>query len=143
MGHAYSPSRSNLATGSRWRQKRSVLGRSEKPIRPQNRSANHLKLRSSQQRRRRSQSFTKARDRTARKWQRTLGTARVIRHRGRIPFESKKSNATRRQHRAERSMRRRQPCRLPTGAKLVYTQPLAAHVCLLELPKLEIIRDKM
>ena len=44
-------------------------------IRPQNRSANHFKLRSSQRRRRRRQSFAKARDRTARKSERTLSAS--------------------------------------------------------------------
>src|SRR4029079_11179057 len=80
MGHAYSPPRSNVAPRLGYGQKSSVLGRSKKPIRPQNRSANHLKLRSSQRRRWRRQPFAQARDRTARKSERTLSAALVIRN---------------------------------------------------------------
>src|SRR4030095_6153057 len=63
MGAADSPARSNVATRPRRRQKGSIVGRNEKRIRSQNRSANHFKLRPSQHRRRRRQSFAQTRDR--------------------------------------------------------------------------------
>src|SRR5438270_11769178 len=65
MGHADSPARSNVASRS-WRRKKSpVVGRIEKRIRSQNRSADHIELRSSQHRRRRSGASAQARDRAA------------------------------------------------------------------------------
>src|SRR3954463_8279264 len=79
MGHADSAARSNFAARSRYGQKSSFVGRNKKSIHSQNRSANHLKLRSSQRRRRRRQSFAQARDRTPRKSQRTLSAALVLR----------------------------------------------------------------
>src|SRR5438034_4013014 len=65
MGHADSPARSNVAARPRRRQKGSVVGRKEKRIRTQDRGANHVKLRPSQHRRRRRQSFAQTRDRAA------------------------------------------------------------------------------
>jgi hypothetical protein len=59
--------------------KASIVGRNEKRIRPQNRSANHLKLRSSQHRRRRRESFAQRHHRTAGESQRTVSPVCVMR----------------------------------------------------------------
>src|SRR5262245_17383838 len=72
MGHADPPARSNIVAWARCRQKGSVVGRNEKRIRTQNRSANHLKLRSSQHRRRRRQSVAQTGNRTAGRSEETL-----------------------------------------------------------------------